>query len=104
MDIIRVKELNDHQFLNIWLKVIKDELKLIYKNNDRELMKLPNGRKDIRWKWVLRRKFKTEGSLKRYKVRLMVIRYTQQLGLDFMSAYSLVAKFTSVRIIMTIFT
>jgi hypothetical protein len=63
---------------------------------------LPSQRKAIRCKWVLRKKFKADGSLDKYKARLVAQGFTQQLGIDFVDTYSPVTKFTSIRIIMCI--
>ena len=48
------------------------------------------------------KKLKTNGSLDRYKVRLVTKGYTQQPGLNFVNTYSPVEKFTSIQILMTI--
>ena len=85
-----------------WLEAMKDEIESINKNNVWELTDLPKDRKAIGCKWVLRRKFKVDGSLERYKARLVAKGYNQQPGVDFVDTYSLVVRFTSVRIIMSI--
>jgi hypothetical protein len=63
---------------------------------------LPTGRKLVGCKWVLRKKYKTDRSLDKYKSRLVAKGFTQQPGVDFVDTYSPVAKFTSVRIIMIV--
>jgi hypothetical protein len=50
----------------------------------------------------LKKKFKADESLDKYKARLVTKGFTQQPGMDFIDIYSPVAKFTSVRIIMSI--
>ena len=55
--------------------------------------------KAIGCKWVLRMKFKADGSLDKYKVRLVAKGFTQQPSVDFVDTYSPVAKFASNRII-----
>ena len=52
-------------------------------------------------KWVLRMKFKVDGSLDQYKVRLVAKGFTQPPSVDFVYTYSPVAKFASNRIIMS---
>jgi hypothetical protein len=65
-------------------------------------MDLPHQRKLIGCKWVLKKKFKVDGSLDKYKARLVAKGFTQQPSVDFVDTYSPVAKFTLVRIIMSI--
>ena len=79
-----------------------EELNSITKNKVWELVELPEGRKPIGCKWVLKRKFKANGTLDKYKVRLVAKGYTQKPGIDFVDIYSLVAKFVSIRMIMKI--
>lgn len=45
-----------------WQDVMMDELESIKKNDVRELIALPDGRKAIGCKWVIRNKFKANGS------------------------------------------
>ena len=80
---------------NEWIEAMNDEIDLIKNNDVWELIDLPTQRKAIGCKWVLRMKLKVDGSLDKYKARLLAER-VQQPGIDF------VAKFVSVRIIMSI--
>jgi hypothetical protein len=81
---------------------MNDKLNSINKNDVWELTDLPPQRKATRCKWVLKKKFKADESLDKYKVRLVAKCFTQQSGVDFIDTYSPMAKFTSVRIIMSI--
>lgn len=47
-------------------------------------------------------KYKVDGSLDRYKVRLVAKGYTQQLGLDFVDIFSPVATLTIVRVLLAL--
>lgn len=83
-----------------WLKAMNEELHSINKNIVQELTDLPSQRKAISCKWVLRKKFKANESLDKYKVRLVAKGFTQQTNVDFIDTYSLVEMFASVRLIM----
>ena len=79
-----------------------EELDSISKNEVWDITELLAGRKPVRCKWVLRKKYKADGSLDKYKARLMAKGFTQQPSVDFVDTYSPVAKFASVRIIMVV--
>jgi hypothetical protein len=81
---------------------MNDEINLIKNNDVWELTYLLTQRKAIGCKWILRKKFKVDGSLDKYKDRLIVKGFTQQPSMDFVDTYSPVAKFVLVRIIMSI--
>lgn len=85
-----------------WQDAMMDKLESIKKNDVRELIALPDRRKVIGWKWALRKKFKADGILDKYKVRLVTKGLTQQPSVDFVNTYSTVAKFASNRIIMSV--
>jgi hypothetical protein len=85
-----------------WLKAMHEELDSIFKNEVWDLTELPTGRKSVGCKWVLRKKYKADGSLDKYKARLVAKEFTQQPGVDFVDTYSPVAKFALVQIIMVV--
>ena len=77
-----------------------DELESIKKNDVWELIALLEWRKAISYKCVVRKKFKADGNLDKYKERLVAKGFNQQPSVDFVDTYSPVAKFASHRIIM----
>ena len=65
-------------------------------------MDLPSGCKALGSKWVFKRKLKPDGSVEKYKARLVVQGFRQKEGLDFFDTYSPVTRITSIRILIAI--
>lgn len=55
-----------------WEAAMIDELQSLAKNDTWDLVKLPSGRKAIQNKWIYRIKYKPNGSVDRYKARLVI--------------------------------
>jgi hypothetical protein len=70
-DPLNFKEAINNNDANEWIKAMNDEINSIKNNDVWELTDLPIQRKTIGCKWVLRKKFKADGSLDKYKVRLV---------------------------------
>ena len=56
---------------------MKVEMEALLKNKTRILVSLPENFKTMGRKWVFSIKYKANGSIERYKVRLVVKGYTQ---------------------------
>ena len=61
---------------------MKEELRMIEKNDTWELVDRPQHRKVIGVKWVYRTKLNADGSVNKYKARLVVKGYSQVFGVD----------------------
>uniref|UniRef100_A0A2N9G1L7 Conserved oligomeric Golgi complex subunit 6 n=1 Tax=Fagus sylvatica TaxID=28930 RepID=A0A2N9G1L7_FAGSY len=85
-----------------WREAMQAELQAFKANNTWVLTDLPVGKQAIGCKWVYKIKLKSDGTLERYKARLVAKDYTQQEGLDYSETFSLVAKFTTVRVLLAI--
>ena len=80
-----------------WQTAMTQEFAALHDNNTWSLTPLPDGKKAIGCRWVYKIKHKADGSVERYKARLVVKEYTQHLGIDCTKTYSLVVKMTTVR-------
>ena len=84
------------------MDAMKDELSSMDKNSMWELVDLPPRLKAIGNKWVLKIKRKADGSIDKYKARLMAKGFTQQEDIDYDETFSLVVRVASIRLIPTI--
>ena len=85
-----------------WMTAMQEEMSSMDKNNVWELVGLPLGRKTIGNKWVRKVKCKADGSIDRYKTHLVVKGCTQWEGIDYEDTFSLVVRFASIRLILSI--
>jgi hypothetical protein len=81
---------------------MRAEIDALEANNTWVLTDLPPNKHAIGCKWVYKVKLKADGSLERYKVRLVAKGYTQSEGLDYHETFSPVAKLTTVRCLLAI--
>ncbi|KAJ9556278.1 hypothetical protein OSB04_010892 [Centaurea solstitialis] len=72
------------------------------KNQTWELVPRPRDIKPISCKWVYKIKRRPDGSIERYKARLVARGFSQQYGLDYDETFSPVAKITTVRVLLAL--
>jgi hypothetical protein len=75
-----------------WRKAMEEEIKALNENQTWDLVPRPNEVKPISCKWVYKVKTRPDGSIERYKARLVARGFSQQYGLDYEETFSLVAK------------
>ena len=86
----------------MWKEAIKSEIDSILQNHTWELVDLPPGCKALGSKWVFKKKLKPDGTIDKYKARLVIKGYKQQKGLDYFDTYSPVTRITSIRMMFAI--
>ena len=87
-----------------WKETINDEVESILQNHTWELVDLPLGSKPLRYKWIFKKKMKADGSIDKYKVRLVIKSYKQKEGLDYFDTHSPVTRISSIRMLIAIAT
>ena len=87
----------------MWKDAIKSEIDFMLHNHTWELVSLPLSYKPLSSKWVFKRKKKVDGSIDKYKARLVIKGYKQTKGLNYFDTYSPVIRIiNSIRIVLAI--
>ena len=85
-----------------WRSAMETEMDSIYSNEVWDLVELPPHRKAIGSKWVFKKKTQVDGSVERYKARLVAQGFSQKPGLDYDETFCPVIRFESFRTIVAI--
>jgi hypothetical protein len=73
-----------------------DELDALHKTHTWDMTTLPSGKSAVGCKWIYKIKTRADGSVERYKARLVARGFTQEYGIDYKKTFAHVARLTSV--------
>jgi hypothetical protein len=85
-----------------WRLAMDAEYTALMQNGTWSLVPKPSGHNIISCKWVFRIKEHADGSVDKYKARLVARGFTQQHGIDYFETFSPVVKMSTVRLVLSI--
>lgn len=85
-----------------WLRAIQSEMQALHLNQTWTLVPPPVEHNIMGCKWLFRTKFRSDGSIERYKARLVAQGYNQVHGLDFSHMFSPVVKASTIRVVLSL--
>ena len=81
---------------------MEKEMKSLHSNEVWQLVETPLNRRIVSSKWIFKRTLGADGSVQRYKERLVAQGCTQRFGLDYEETFSPVIRFESVRSVIAL--
>lgn len=85
-----------------WKTAMEQELRTLEKCNVWKLVDRPSGTNVVSNKWVLKIKRKPDGTIKRYRARLVARGFSQIEGIDYHDTFAPVANITVLRLLFSI--
>ncbi|GKE18165.1 ribonuclease H-like domain-containing protein [Tanacetum coccineum] len=81
---------------------MNQEIDALLRNDNWELVDLPEGRKAIGSKWICKVKFRSSGEIDRYKARLVAQGFGQKEGIDYEKTFSPNVKMVTIICLLNI--
>ncbi|KAL0286951.1 UNVERIFIED_CONTAM: Retrovirus-related Pol polyprotein from transposon TNT 1-94 [Sesamum angustifolium] len=81
---------------------IYDEMDSIMGNNTWVLADLPPGCKLLSCKWIFKKKMKGDGTIKKFKARLVIQGFRQRPGIDYFDTYVPIAHRSTIRLLIAL--
>ncbi|GJX74288.1 zinc finger, CCHC-type containing protein [Tanacetum coccineum] len=88
------------QDVSFWKEATNDEMDSIMGNNTWVLADLPSGSKPLGCKWIFKIKLKVDGTIKRFKARLVIQGFKQKSGIDYFDTYAPVVRISTIRLLI----
>ena len=85
-----------------WRQAMQNEVDALENNGTWTVEDLPPGKKVIGSKWIYKIKYNSDGTVERYKARLVILGNNQIEGIDYHETFSPVAKMVTVRTFLSV--
>lgn len=85
-----------------WLSAMEEKKQAFENNKTWVLVLLPPGKHSIDNRWVLRIKNTSDGSIERYRARLVALGVFQRAGFDYDETFSPVARYDAIRAVIAV--
>ncbi|GJY17226.1 zinc finger, CCHC-type containing protein [Tanacetum coccineum] len=83
-----------------WKEAINDEMDSFMGDNTWVLANLSPGYKPLGCKWILNRKLKVDGTIKKFKARMVIQGFKQKSGIDYFDTYAPLARISTIRLLI----
>ncbi|GJV22574.1 retrovirus-related pol polyprotein from transposon TNT 1-94 [Tanacetum coccineum] len=85
-----------------WCDAMDNELHALERNGTWTIENLPKDKKALGCKWVYKIKRKSDGTVERFKARLVILGNHQVAGIDYNETFVQVAKMVTVRVLLAV--
>ncbi|KAK4386771.1 Retrovirus-related Pol polyprotein from transposon RE2 [Sesamum angolense] len=86
----------------VWKMAMDDEMSALISRGTWKLVEVPPDTDVVACRWVFTLKFRADGTLERYKARLVTKGFTQTYGVDYFETFSHVARLNSIRVLFSL--
>ncbi|GJT42225.1 zinc finger, CCHC-type containing protein [Tanacetum coccineum] len=88
------------QNVAFWKEAINDEMDSILGNNTWVLADLPLGCKPPICKWIFKIKLKVDGTIEKFKARLVIQGFRRKSGIDYFDTYATMTRISTIRLLI----
>eukprot|EP00253_Pinus_taeda_P024316 PITA_24316 len=85
-----------------WVDAMVEEYSFIMVNNVWEVVPSPQDKSVVGLRWIYKVKYVAGGSVEKYKARFVAKGYAQKEGIDYEETFAPVAKYTSIRTVISL--